>query len=55
MNKPEVDLSDIHYTRWVFYHRLPAYIPFARMPIMIVSISERTGPPFRMYTFMHLN
>ena len=55
MNKPRVDRSDIHYTRWVFHRRLPAYIPFARMPFVIVSITERTGPSYTRFTFMHLN
>jgi hypothetical protein len=55
MHTTEFDLTTIHYTRWVFRQKLPAYMSGSYMPFVIVSVYERTGPAFTKHVFVHLN
>ena len=55
MYQPETKPKTIHYTRWKFYPRLPAYVPNTNPHIMVVSAFERSGPQFTLHLFIHLN
>lgn len=58
MYTTKLDLTTVHYTRWVFYtgaRQLPSYVPGSSLPFFVASIYERSGPEFTKHLMIHLN